>query len=76
MMALKEHDNTARKVEVLLAITNMLGVYYKRGAVDDVTLIISHAGKPVKTMTTLTAAECLDMLSEVADDAIKHGATE
>jgi hypothetical protein len=46
--------------------------YLRRGAVDDVTVVISGHGK-LRVMTTLTARECLDVMSDVADDAIKHG---
>jgi len=57
-------------------VVNAMGAtlleYLRRGAVDDVTVVISGHGK-LRVMTTLTARECLDVMSDVADDAIKHG---
>ena len=73
MIALKDNDSTARKLEVSRAMVTMLATYYSRGVVDDITMIVSLKDKPVKIMTTLTAEECLSVLSEAADDAIKHG---
>lgn len=54
------------------AIGSTLLEYLRGGAVDDVTVVISGRGK-LRVMTTLTARECLDVMSDVADDAIKHG---
>ncbi len=73
MIALKDNDNTARKLEVSRVIVAMLATYYSRGVVDDITMIVSSHGKPVKIVTTLTAEECLGVLSEAADDAIENG---
>lgn len=73
MIALKDNDNTARKLEVSRAMVAMLARYYSRGVVEDITLIVSSLGKPVKIVTTLTAEDCLGVLSEAADDAIKNG---
>ena len=72
MIALKDSDNTARKVAVVGAISAALLDYLKMGAVDDVTVVISGHGN-LRVMTTLTARECLDVMSDVADDAINHG---
>lgn len=65
-------SNTAEKLQVVKVMAGTLLEYLKRGAIDDVTVVISgHGG--LRVMTTLTARDCLDVMSDAADDAIKNG---
>ena len=65
-------SNTAEKLQVVKVMAGTLLEFLKAGAVDDVTVVISgHGG--LRVMTTLTARECLDVMSDAADDAIKNG---
>lgn len=72
MRTLNELSNTAEKLQVVNAMAETLLEFLKAGAVDDVTVVISGHGK-MRLMTTLTARECLDVLSESADKLIEKG---
>ena len=65
-------SNTAEKLQVVHAMAGTLLEFLKAGAVDDVTVVISGHGK-LRLITTLTARECLDVLSESADKLIEKG---
>ena len=72
MKTLNELSNTAEKLQVVHAMAGTLLEFLKASAVDDVTMVISGHGK-MRLMTTLTARECLDVLSESADRLIEKG---
>ena len=72
MKTLNELSNTAEKLQVVHAMAGTLLEFLSAGAVDDVTVVISGHGK-MRLMTTLTARECLDVLSEAADKLIEKG---
>lgn len=72
MKTLNELSNTAEKFQVVNAMAETLLEFLKAGAVDDVTVVISGHGK-MRLITTLTARECLDVLSEAADKLIEKG---
>ena len=65
-------SNTAEKLQVVNAMAGVMLEFLKAGAVDDVTVVISGHGK-LRLMTTLTARECLNVLSESADRLIEKG---
>ena len=72
MTTLNELSNTAEKIHVVHAMAGTLLEFLKAGAVDDVTVVISGHGH-LRLMTTLTARECLEVLSESADRLIEKG---
>ena len=72
MKTLNELSNTAEKLQVVKVMAGTLLEFLQAGAVDDVTVVISGHGK-MRLMTTLTARECLEVLSESADKLIEKG---
>jgi len=72
MTTLNELSNTAEKLQMVKVMAGTLLEFLKAGAVDDVTVVVSGHGK-MRLMTTLTARECLNVLSESADRLIEKG---
>jgi hypothetical protein len=72
MKTVNELSNTAEKLQVVNAMAGTLLEFLSAGEMDDVTVVISGHGK-LRLMTTLTARECLDVLSEAADRLIEKG---
>ena len=77
MKILKDSDNTAQRTELMRTITaTVAGVMLEtalRASAKELTLIISEPNKPTGVITTLTARECLEVLSESADRLIEKG---
>ena len=76
-MNLQETDSSAQRVNLMRTITaTVAGVMLEaalHASEKELTLIVSEPGKPTGLITTLTARECLDVLSESADKLIEKG---
>ena len=76
-MNLQETDSSAQRIKMMRTITATVAAVMLETALHtsakELTLIISEPGRPTGMMTTLTARECLDVLSEAADKLIEKG---